>query len=131
MRLLTPPSTLSQQKRHGYLLIVAAAVMALAFTVLLLPENDPWTRLVPVYLVTGSVGAVGLRGVVAARRGTLRFDERRRRRHYRAGYRAFWLLVLLVGIGSRFELLEDGILILWIGLLAFFASLAYDRRAEG
>lgn len=128
MRLLTPPSTLSQQKRSGYLLIAAAAAMAVAFTVLLFLENEPWTGLVPIYLVTGFMGAVGLRDVVAARRGTLRFDERRRHRHYRAGYRAFWILVLLVAIGPRFEFLEDGILILWIGLLAFFVSLAYDGR---
>lgn len=130
MRLLTPPSTLAQQKRSGYLLIAAAVAVTSALTALSVGDANPWTRLIPVFVVTGSMAAAGAQQVIAARRGRLRFDEKRRRRHFRAGYRAFWILVLLVGIGSRFELLEDGILSLWLGFLAFFASLAYDGRRD-
>ena len=76
---LAPPATLAERKRDGSLLVAAAIVLTVAFTTLAVLEDAPWTRLLGVFLVTGVLAAVGLRGVVAARWGRLLYDERRRR----------------------------------------------------
>ncbi|WP_137289797.1 hypothetical protein [Natronorubrum halophilum] len=128
--MLTSPSTTAQQKRYGYLLVGTGIVLAIAFTVRNVIAGDPWTRLLGVFLVTGVLVAVGLRGVILARRGTHLLDERTRRSHYRAGYVAFIVLFVVIGSDATVDMLgaNAAAIYLWTGLLAYLGSLEYHGR---
>lgn len=125
--MLGPPSTLAGQKRGGYLLVAAAVVLTIVFTVFAVADSAPWTRLLAVYLVTGVLAAAGLRQVIAARRGRLQFDDRRRQATYRAGHHAFWILVLAIGTDSTFGLTDGDATALYLltSMATFLAALVY------
>ncbi|NGM70794.1 hypothetical protein G6M89_17605 [Natronolimnobius sp. AArcel1] len=130
MRLLTPPSTLSQQQRTGWVLVAIGVALAAGFTALNITDGEAWTRLLPVFLVAGLMAAAGAWQVVAARRGRLRFDEQRRHRHYRAGYRAFVLIALALIVTAALEPVPGPTpaSYLLFGMGVFVASLAVDRH---
>ncbi|MDQ2049304.1 hypothetical protein RBH26_02280 [Natronolimnohabitans sp. A-GB9] len=128
--MLSPPSTLAEQRRHGYVLVVAAIVLAAVFTTVTVLDDRPLTRLLGVYLVAVVLAAVGLRAIVATRRGTLRVDETRRRAMFRAGHHAFWLLFIVIGTDSTFDLLGDdpASVYLLVGVTAYLVALGCFRR---